>query len=61
MKVGLPLIKNVLTPLVKSVLMPLRLRQKHQQQIQLFKTKFMGQDDYTDNVKQRNERHHRDN
>ena len=43
MTAGLSLMKNVLTPLAKSVLIPLGLQQQHQQQIHLFKRKFMNQ------------------
>ena len=42
-KTDLPLNKNVLKPLAKSVLIPLELTtvQQHQQQMQLFKRKFL--------------------
>ena len=43
LKTDLPLNKNVLKPLAKSVLIPLELTtvQQHQQQMQLFKRKFL--------------------
>ena len=39
----LPLMKNVFTPLAKSIFIPLGLKQQHQQQMQLFKIKFIDQ------------------
>ena len=36
LKIGLPLIKNVIKPLSKSVLIPLGLLQQHQQQMQKY-------------------------
>ena len=44
MTAGLPLMKSVITPLAKNVLLPSELSEECQQQIQLFKRKFMDQE-----------------
>ena len=43
MKVGLPLLENVLTPLAKRAMIPLRLTAAASVQIRLLKRKFMDQ------------------
>ena len=58
MNIGLPLMKNVLTPLAKSVLVSLGLTAAASAIDAATQKKFYVRDDYTDNLKRRNERHH---
>lgn len=53
MKLGSPLMKNILTPLTKSVLIPLEKLQQYQQQMQLLQENFWIRDDCIDNFKRR--------
>ena len=53
--------KNVLTPLAKSILVPLGLTAaaSAQQQMQLFKRKFLDEEDCPDNLEKRNGRRYK--
>ena len=58
MRVGLPLMNNLLMPLAKNVLISLGLMMRHYR-CRYSKEKLQITNDYTDNLKRRNEKYHK--